>query len=111
MDTVSAYRSIIEQVLLEHTKIPVSVGDVQHQTVFDRDNDHYLLLHVGWGKHQRIYGIVAHVDLIGDKVWIQHDGTEEGLANELRDAGIPADHIVLGFRIPEVRQHTGYAVA
>jgi hypothetical protein len=31
--------------------------------------------------------------------------------DQLRDAGIPADHIVLGYRIPEIRQHSGYAVA
>ena len=111
MDTVSRYRNIIEQVLREHTKTPVSVGEMQHQTVFDRDHDHYLLVNVGWGRQQRIYGTIAHVDLVGDKVWIQHDGTEEGIANQLKEAGIPATNIVLGFRIPEVRQHTGYAVA
>jgi hypothetical protein len=111
MDTVDHYRNIIEQVLSTHAKIPSSIGEVQFQTVFDRDNDHYLLVQVGWGRQKRIYGTLAHIDLVGGKVWIQHDGIEEGLANQLRDAGIPADHIVLGYRIPEVRQHTGYAVA
>ncbi len=111
MDAVNPYRNIIEQVLLAHTKIPSSIGEVQFQTVFDRDNDHYLLVQVAWGGQKRIYGTLAHVDIVGDKVWIQHDGIEEGLANQLRDAGIPAEHIVLGYRIPEVRRHTGYAVA
>ena len=111
MDTVTRYRSLIEQVLLAHTKVAASVGEVQFQTVFDRDHDHYLLVQVGWGRQKRIYGTLAHIDLVGDKVWIQHDGMEEGLANQLRDAGIPAENIVLGYRIPEVRQHTGYAVA
>jgi hypothetical protein len=111
MDTINHFRDIIEQVLLAHANIPSSTGDVQFQTVFDRDNGHYLLVQVGWGKQKRIYGTLAHVDVVGDKVWIQRDGIEEGLANQLRAAGIPADHIVLGYRIPEVRQHTGYAVA
>ena len=111
MDTVNRYRSVIEQVLSAYAKIPSSIGEVQFQTVFDRDNDHYLVVQVGWGSQKRIYGVLAHIDLVGDKVWIQHDGTEEGLANQLRDTGIPAEHIVLGYRIPEVRQHTGYAVA
>ncbi|MCI0639234.1 MAG: XisI protein [Gemmataceae bacterium] len=111
MDTVNHYRHIIEQTLLELTKIPSPVGEVLHETVFDRQNDHYLVVNVGWGKQRRIYGALAHIDLVGDKVWIQHDGTEEGLANQLREAGIPAEQIVLGYRIPEVRKHTGYAVA
>lgn len=111
MDTLSRYRSIIEQVLLAHTKIPSSVGDVEFQTVFDHGKNHYLLVQVGWGRQKRIYGTLAHIDLADGKVWIQHDGTAEGLVNQLRDAGVPAEHIVLGYRIPEVRKHTGYAVA
>ncbi|HEV3145403.1 MAG TPA: XisI protein [Gemmataceae bacterium] len=111
MDTINGYRAIIKSVLLGHTKTAASVGDVQLETVFDEENHHYLLIQVGWGRQRRIYGALAHIDLIGGKVWVQHDGTEEGLANQLRDAGIPAEHIVLGYRIPEVRQHTGYAVA
>src|SRR3974377_2043325 len=111
MDTVSRFRHIIEQVLRQHTATPASNGQVQFETVFGRANDHYLLVQVGWGSQKRIYGTLAHVDLIGDKVWVQHDTFEEGIANQLHAAGIPAEQIVLGYRIPEVRKHTGYAVA
>jgi XisI protein len=111
MDTINRCRTIIQQVLSAHAKAPAPGGDVQLQTVFDASNDHYLLVQVGWGRQQRIYGTLAHIDLAGEKVWIQHDGTEEGLANQLRDAGIPAEHIVLGYRIPEIRRQMGYAVA
>ncbi len=109
MDTLNHYRDIIEQTLSQYSS--ASANGAQYETVFDRVRDHYLVVTVGWGKQERIYGVLAHIDLIGGKAWVQHDRTEEGLANELRDAGIPTDHIVLGFRIPEVRQHTGYAVA
>jgi hypothetical protein len=44
-------------------------------------------------------------------VWIQRDDTEDGIAYELEDAGIPKTSIVLGFKQPEVRQYTDYAVA
>ncbi|MEQ8757304.1 MAG: element excision factor XisI family protein [Coleofasciculus sp. G1-WW12-02] len=50
------------------------------------------------------------MDIIGNKVWIQRDGTEDGIALDLENAGIPKDHIVLGFKPPEVRPMTGYAV-
>jgi XisI protein len=108
MDTVSQYRQIIEEALRRHAE---SAPGVQYETVFDRANDHYLLVQVGWGKQQRIYGTLAHVDLVGEKVWIQSDGTESGLAEELHHAGIPSENIVLGYRLPEIRKHTGYAVA
>jgi len=111
MDTVSRYRTIVEHVLIGHAKAPPSIDAVQLQTVFDHEHDHYLLVQVGWGKQKRIYGVLAHIDIVGDKIWIQHDGTEEGLPGQLCQAGILPEHIVLGYRIPEVRRHTGYAVA
>lgn len=37
--------------------------------------------------------------------------TEEGIANELMEAGIPREQIVLAFRHPDTRKHTGFATA
>ncbi|MFO0968059.1 MAG: XisI protein [Gemmataceae bacterium] len=111
MDTLTRYREIVEHALCAHADTPPSTGNIEYQLVFDRNRDHYLLISVGWGNQRRVYGTVAHVDIVGDKVWIQHDGTEEGLASTLHENGIPAEHIVLGYRIPEVRKHTGSAVA
>ncbi len=33
-------------------------------------------------------------------IWIQSDGTEVGVANELVEAGVPQKDIVLGFKSP-----------
>ena len=52
---------------------------------------------------------MLHVDVKGGKVWIQHDGTEEGIADALVDAGIPKDHIVLAFHPLYKRPYTGFA--
>ncbi|MBN1427300.1 MAG: XisI protein, partial [Anaerolineae bacterium] len=49
--------------------------------------------------------------IIQDKIWIQRDGTETGIANDLLAKGIPKDHIVIGYHDPEVRQHTDFAAA
>jgi hypothetical protein len=96
---------------MEYAKIPYAYGQITTETVFDRVNDHYLLVNVGWDRDRRVHGCLVHIDLINGKVWIQRDGTEEGIASELETAGIPKDHIVLGFRPPEVRQYTEYAMA
>jgi hypothetical protein len=79
--------------------------------VFDRDRDRYLLIDVGWDGKRRVHGCIVHIDIIDGKLWIQRDGTEQGIALDLEQAGIPKEHIVLGFREPELRQYTGYAVA
>jgi len=44
-------------------------------------------------------------------VWIQHDGTEKGVVEELVALGIPRNKIVLAFHKPEMRKYTPYAVA
>jgi hypothetical protein len=110
MDTVERYRQIIERILTDYAQIPYAYGDIRSQTVFDRLNDHYLLINVGWDR-RRVHGCLVHVDIIDGKVWIQRDGTEEGIATELEAAGVPKEHIVLAFRSPEMRKHTGYATA
>jgi hypothetical protein len=58
-----------------------------------------------------VHGSVIHIDIKGDKIWIQHDGTEGGIAPELVEAGVPPDKIVLAWHEPEIRKHTVYAVA
>jgi hypothetical protein len=40
-----------------------------------------------------------------------NDDTEEGVATNLMTPGIAREDIVLGFRHPKIRQHTGFAVA
>jgi hypothetical protein len=107
---IDSDRRIIELVITEYAKYPYSYGDIDRQMVFDRERDHYLLLSVGWDKH-RVHGCVIHIDLIDGKFWIQRDGTESGIAYDLEAAGIPNDRIVLAFKSPKVRPHTGYAVA
>ena len=67
-----------------------------------------------------------HLDIIDGKIWIQHDGTEGGIANKLVDSGtdtrsesvpersvnrgVPKHDIVLGFHPPFKRQFTEFAV-
>src|SRR4051812_22689177 len=55
--------------------------------------------------------VSALADIKGDKLWIQRDGTEHGVARELLEAGVPKNHIVLAFRSPELRRSTDFAVA
>lgn len=106
-----ADRTIIERVLHDYIHIPYAYGDLKAEAVFDRANDRYIVVTVGWDSGMRVYAVLVHIDVIGEKVWIQHDNTEDGIATELVQAGIPKERIVLGFRSPDVRQYTDFAVA
>ncbi len=109
MDSIVDWRDTIERVLAAYTEIPYAHGQIECEAVFDRQRDRYVLVSVGWNGDRRVYFTLIHVELRDEKVWIQHDGTETGVAVELTDAGIPKDRIVLGFREPSVRPYTGYA--
>jgi hypothetical protein len=105
------YRQIMESVFSEYSELPYSYAPIQSEVVFDRIRDRYLWMDVGWDDGRRVHGCLVHIDIIDGKLWIQRDGTEEGIAADLERAGVLKEHIVLGFRPPEVRPHTGYAVA
>lgn len=111
MDTLKAkYRSAVEKVLRDYAEFLGNDDKVEMELVFDSDSDRYLLVETGWHDGYRIYGTLLHLNIIDDKIWIQHDGTEDGVANELVAAGIPKDSIVLGFRTLQERKLTEFAV-
>ncbi|MBI3652650.1 MAG: XisI protein [Acidobacteria bacterium] len=111
MDRLDTYRQIIRDVLLKYAQVPYAHGEIHIEAVFDKEADRYLLMILGRENDRRIHGCLVHIDLINDKIWIQRDGTESGIAYELVAAGVPKEHIVLGFRSPAMRQHTEFAAA
>jgi hypothetical protein len=119
MANLEQYRQLICSILTEHTQIPYSYGNIQHETIFDREQDRYLVMILGREPvpevsptaTRRVHGCLIHIDIIDDKIWIQRDGTEEGIARELVRAGVPKDRIVLGFRSEELRKNSEFAVA
>jgi len=111
MDRLDHYRELIRRILAQHASIPYSNADLRQEVVFDSEHDRYLLIALGRENKRRVHDCMIHVDIIDDKIWIQYDGTEYGVAQELIDAGVPRDHIVLGFKSPELRKHTEFATA
>ena len=97
MDAQTADRDVIEKVLTEYAAIPWAHGDVTSQTVFDRVSNHYLIVLVGTDGVRRVHGCLVHVDIVGNDVVIQRDGTERGMAPLLAQGGIAPERIVLAF--------------
>jgi hypothetical protein len=113
MDRVEVYRKYIQQLLQERAeRSRQSPSQVEAQTIFDTERDHYQLVYVGWKRNGlRDYGCLLHLDIKNGKIWIQYDGTEGGIAYRLVELGVPKEDIVLGFQPPEVRAHTEFAVS
>lgn len=113
MDQVasSEYPRIVRSIVEHYAQFRPSVGEVDVEVVIDEKSGHYELQHTGWANGYRIHGAVIHIDIRGDKVWLQHDGTEDTIAQQLLDAGIPKDRIVLAFKPPSLRKYMDFAVA
>ncbi|GAB1544880.1 hypothetical protein NUACC21_75560 [Scytonema sp. NUACC21] len=45
-----------------------------------------------------------------NKIWIEEDWTEDGVATDFLQKGIAPEEIVLAFHPPHVRQYTEFAV-
>lgn len=110
MDTITQYRQHIQAILKARASL-VWDQRIQAQTIFDTDRDHYQLVYVGWRNSKRVYGVVLHLDIIDNKIWIQQDSTETGIANKLVELGVPKADIVLAFNPPNLGKYTDFAVS
>ena len=116
MDTLeerklAQWRQMLEQILQRYADIPDRYSDTRKFVVIDRSLNHFMLMKEGWQDKQRFHGFMVHAEIRDGKIWIHYDGIEDGITEELVEAGVPKDSIVLAFHPPHVRPHTGYAVA
>ncbi len=111
MDRLNKIHHIIEKILREYAALPYTYDDLKHQLIISSDRHHYLLMTIGWENGIKVHGCLVHLEIIGNKIWIHRDGLEDGIANDLIDAGIGKEEIVLAFHPPEIRPHTGFAVS
>jgi hypothetical protein len=110
MSKLDNYRHKIEQLLTKYARYKPSYGEVEIETIFDRERDRYQILSVGWNRQKRVYGTIMHLDIKHEKIWIQQNTTEVDIAAELVDMGVPKHDIVIGFHTPKMRRLTDFAV-
>lgn len=110
MEQTERYRQAVTRLIEEYARFGKPLGEVRMEPVIDRERDHYELIQVGWIGRRRIHGCVLHIDIREGKVWIEHNGTDGRIAEELVEAGIPTQDIIVAFQPPEVRHLTGYGV-
>lgn len=108
METLN-YQEAIETLLRNFSEMVMPEGE-EVEIIRDRAGGHYLVIVVGWHDQGRVYGSLVHLDLKDNKIWIQQDRTEPGIAKELVEMGIPKSNIVLAFKSTFLRQFTEYAV-
>ncbi len=113
MDKVKKYKTIVRKMVEDIGKLgSSSYDDIETQIITDDEHGHYLLYSSGWVNQSRTYGCYVHVDVKPDgKVWLQHDGTNLVVGQELLNKGVSKKDLVVGFEPPIYRKETGFAVA
>lgn len=114
MEKIEELREAVKKSLLEWKdfltpRIEPEDQKLEAKVVFDEENDSYLLLFAGWKGNRRVHSLLIHIEIISDKIWIQEDNTEEGVAADLEKHGVAKNEIVLGFQPPNLRPFTEYA--
>lgn len=101
MDTRLNYPETIKKILTDFAETYTHSGGPPLKILCDDEQKSYMLLNIGWRGNKYIHSATVHIEIIDNKIWIQNDHTEEGIAAELVEAGIPKENIVLGFVIPK----------
>ena len=94
MDKVTNYRRILRRLVNEYARYKPSHGQIEPIPVCDPKTDNYLLIHVGWDNIRRIHATVFHLRLHNGKILIEEDGLEQGITQDLLDAGVAPKDII-----------------
>jgi hypothetical protein len=111
MDRLIRYRQAIKSFLQDYADSRSNQSDRIIQTVFDAENDRYLVLDIGWEGAKRIHHCIFHLDIKDGKIWLQENNTDLEVDQELEAMGIEKKEMVIGFHHPSMREYSDYAIA
>jgi hypothetical protein len=100
-DTMAEYLRNLRQPSTQH---------IDFQPIIDNERNHFQLIAIGWEGKQRVFNLLFHLDIIGDKIWVQADKMEDSIAEALVEKGVSKKEIVLAYFPDSHRPYTEYAV-
>ena len=117
MDRLDEYRSLVKKLLsyyanLIQNRLRGPNSNDETFVMFDEERAHYMIMTWGWEKeYHRVNDADVYIRIKNNKLWIEQDGLEDGIATDLMEAGVPKEDIVLAFHHPKMRPYTEFAVA
>ena len=110
MDKKLDYGKLLREILSQKINLVKPTSKLAEILVADDENGVFAWQAFGWvnGERQSYQRFFAR--LSGNKIYIEEDWTEEGIATLLMEKGVPAQDIVLEFHPPEMRQYTEFAL-
>ncbi|MBC7796558.1 MAG: XisI protein [Pyrinomonadaceae bacterium] len=113
MDKIKSHADLLKEILGEYKNVVNKARNLKTQSVFvtDETSGIYAWFRFGWSEKGRISTTTFFARLRDDKIYIEEDWTENGIANDLIERGVSPKDIVLAFHPPEMRQYTDFATA
>lgn len=109
-EKLTTYQQIVQQLLVNYAQAKPAYGEIEVETIFDKQQHHYQILHLGWHHKRWIHQCVMHLSIRNDKVWIFCNSTEHDIAADLVNLGVPKQDVVLGFYPAFMRELSDYGV-
>jgi hypothetical protein len=101
--TLNFYQQCIKEFLSNYENF--GNDDSRIELIFDDARMRYMAVWVGWHQCKRIHQCAIHIDIIGDRIVIQCNDTEESIIPPLVEMGVSPDKISLGFIHPHHQQY------
>lgn len=112
MDKLEKYRQILREIILQYGSYTSSRSKTDWLPICDDERGEYLLVDVGWKENEdRTYLVVFHFRIKNDKIYVEQDNTDANPVQQMLDAGVPKEDIVLAFYSPSHRKLTDFALA
>ena len=92
------YKQCVKALLRQYEEFQDKKSQIE--LIFDDDRIRYFALWVGWNGYRRVHQCAVHIDVIGDRIAIQCNDTEDEIVPELVEMGIPHEIIDLNFIHP-----------
>jgi hypothetical protein len=109
MEKLEQYRTLIQKMLTEFADYRGDNTNSRYELLFDTVHDQYQVMHLGWEGEHRVHYTPLHFSIKNNKIWLEQNNTDRLVAEELVEAGVPREDIVLAIHPPYIRPHTGFA--
>lgn len=112
MDKLTYYRHTIQTLLSDYYNLnqhQKQENPICDRLALDPERDQYLWLRTGWDGKKRVQHIILYLQIQNGKIWIEEDSTNFCIVDDLLNADIPKQDIILGFQHPSKRHLTEFA--
>ena len=95
------YRPLLRAIVERTSAEPIEGSEgIDDFAICDDVSGNYLWFASGWQGGERTYGPVIHLRIKGEQVIVEADWTDEVIVEQLIEAGVPHEVIVIGWAQP-----------